>query len=79
MYEAHCFDTHVQKLKPMVSETPLLCCIFYSEVTGSILLRVNVAYFTRELSFDSSAQLTWAVAKMAYINNVNETTGSDNR
>jgi hypothetical protein len=79
MYEAQYFDKHVQKLKPMVAETPLLCCIFYNEVTGSTFLSGNVPYFIRQLSFDSCAQLMWAVAKMAYANNVNETIGSDNR
>jgi hypothetical protein len=74
MYEAQYFDIHVQKVKPMVAETPLLCCIFYSGVTESTLLRENVPYFTRKPSFDLSAQLMWAVAKMTYANKANEKT-----
>lgn len=79
MHKAQYLDIHVQKLKPMVEKTPLLYCIFYGEVTGSTFLRGNVHYFTRQLSFDGSAQLMWAVVKMAYANMANETTGSDNR
>jgi len=51
MYEAQYFDIHVQKLKPIVVESPLLCRIIYSEVRGSTFLRGNVPYSTRQLSF----------------------------